>query len=179
MAGTHSAGVEGVNSAEWAVKFFNLTFDKFLFVNGDFENWVMATKDQVNGSDYNLTYKRIAMMSSDSQTSYQVAWSNKSTGLGHPNISINDYVSDSCSASKVMHKANSETTCSNLLTKEMKVYINQGPGCDSNATNYQYYSWPALGNVNGICTHRNSYSYKRVVVDKCTPLSSKSSCDAA
>jgi hypothetical protein len=138
----------------------------------------MATKDQVNGSKYSLT-KRTAMMSSISKTSYQVAWSNKSEFNHHPNISIHDYVNASCSASKVMYRANSVTGCADLLTKEMKVYINQGPGCDSNATNHQYYSWPALGNVNGICTHRNSYSYKRVVVDKCTPLSSKSSCDAA
>jgi hypothetical protein len=49
LAGTHVAGSEGTNSAEWAVKFFHLPFDKFLFVNGDFENWLMATQDQVNG----------------------------------------------------------------------------------------------------------------------------------
>ena len=45
LAGTHSAGTEGTNAAEWAIKFFHLAFDKFLFVNGDFENWLMANKD--------------------------------------------------------------------------------------------------------------------------------------
>ena len=45
LAGTHEAGTEGTNADEWAIKFFNLAFDKFLFVNGDFENWLMATKD--------------------------------------------------------------------------------------------------------------------------------------
>ena len=75
LAGTHEAGTEGTNAAEWAIKFFHLTFDKFLFVHGDFENWLMATKDQVNGSIYALT-KRTALMSSASQTPYQVEWNN-------------------------------------------------------------------------------------------------------
>ena len=91
-----------------AFKFSNLAFDKFLFVNGDFENWVMATKDQVNGSYYDAA-KRIAMMSSTSQTSYQVDWYNKSTFSASPIISIYDYVSDSA-ASKVMYIGNSKTS---------------------------------------------------------------------
>ena len=68
--------MEGTINAEWAVKFSHLTFDKFMFVNGDFENWLMATKDQVNGSYYDTTTKRTAMMSPTSQKSYEVTWDN-------------------------------------------------------------------------------------------------------
>jgi len=52
LAGTESVGTEGSNLAEWVIKFFGLTFDKFMFVNGDFDNWLMATKDQVIGEFY-------------------------------------------------------------------------------------------------------------------------------
>jgi len=55
LAGNESVGTEGSNLAEWAIKFFNLTFDKFMFVNGNFDNWMITTKAQAIGSFYNTT----------------------------------------------------------------------------------------------------------------------------
>jgi hypothetical protein len=84
-----------------------------------------------------------------------------------------------------MYRANSVTGCADLLTKEMKVFINQGPECDSNAPNYQYYSWPAEADLTALCTHKAEFSMKKTVVDRCTALTTntnlmnaKTSCDA-
>jgi hypothetical protein len=78
-----------------------------------------------------------------------------------------------------MYRANRTTSCTDLLTKEMKVYINQGPGCDSNAINYQYYSWPAEADLTDLCTHKFEFSSTKAAVDRCSALTSKLSCDAA
>ena len=43
LAGSQEIGSEGTN-AEWAIKFFHLTFDKFMFSNDDFKSWTIATK---------------------------------------------------------------------------------------------------------------------------------------
>ena len=67
----------------------------------------MALKDQVNGSTYEIA-TRTAMMSSDSQTAYQVNWANESSYNYHPSISIADYDGvGGSAASKVMYRANS------------------------------------------------------------------------
>ena len=106
-----------------------------MFVNGDFENWVMAKNDQVNGSAYG-TAKRTAMMSSTSKTFYHATWVNTSSSANSPIISIKDYNVIKPAASKVVYRANSSTEDVSMLKKSMSVYINQGPGCDSTAANY-------------------------------------------
>jgi hypothetical protein len=95
----------------------------------------MASKDQVNGSDYG-TSKRLALMSSSEKKSYKATWVNTSTAEDSPIISINDYSVKKLSASKVVYRANSSTENVSLLTKSMSVYINQGPECGSGAANH-------------------------------------------
>jgi hypothetical protein len=93
-------------------------------------------------------------------------------------ISIADYVGNSA-ASKVLYEGNSNPENNSLRNLSMGVYINQGPGCDSTASNYKYYSWPAEAGLTAICTHKPDYSSNESTVDKCSPLASKTACDAA
>ena len=110
-------------------------------------------------------------MSSDSQTSYQVKWYNAEACTTCPYITIQDF--GGVLPSKVMYMNNSQANNLELLTKTMKVYINEGQKtCESTATNFQYYSWPAEAGLTAICTHKSEFSSNNSVVDRCSALTS-------
>ena len=73
--------------------------------------------------------------SSAKDAMHQATWVNTATTADSPIVSVADYVLNSAT-SKVLYRANSSTADISLLSKSMKVYINQGPACDNTAANY-------------------------------------------
>jgi hypothetical protein len=47
LAGTFEKGVQGIDDAEWAVKFDTLTYNSFLFATGNFNEWIIGPKASI------------------------------------------------------------------------------------------------------------------------------------
>lgn len=98
LMGTASYGSHLVETAPWTVPFSHVPFVEFLFVTGDCQRWLVASRDAVIGEHYSNTYRDIVESADSHNAPYQAQWYNRGikedpwVSLQKHGVSANDMV---------------------------------------------------------------------------------------
>ena len=103
LAGKESFGNSSLDGVPWSVPFGE--FDEFLFASGNFEKWLVTTKEAVLGSFY-ANEEREILKSSKSPTPYKARWYNRDGVDEDPWISLTDH-HDAISSNDLIYGGNS------------------------------------------------------------------------
>lgn len=119
--GNVSEGPLGPN--EFSVKFDHINFREFLFVTGDEQKWLIATKDAVVGKFYNGE-KRQIIKSSISDITYNSTWFRREGHKHDPWVCIINF-GDAVNSDDVLYGGNSTCYANGVLlnNKGANVYI--------------------------------------------------------
>jgi len=98
LMGTDAYGSHLVETAPWTVPFSHVPFVEFLFVTGDCQRWLVASRDAVIGEHYSNTYRDIVESADSHNAPYQAQWYNRGVkedpwvSLQKHGVSANDMV---------------------------------------------------------------------------------------
>ena len=82
------------SSEEWSIKFDSIPFDKFLFITGDCQKWLVTTKSAAIGEYYGEGTQgamRTILKSSKSAIPYKALWFNRVNAVEDPWLSLSDH----------------------------------------------------------------------------------------
>ncbi len=137
LVGTASYGPQPgteYDSSPWTIPFSTYTFNNFLFITGNCQKWLLASKTSVGGDLTGVWYSGVARTitkSSINASSYLVVWYNRGAGSApeDPWVSLEDHSTSISDGTLMYGEASYGPIQNNSLigTNGLNVYVDGAP----------------------------------------------------